>query len=177
MSDAKWEKVDAMIRKSQRTELAPTEPESTPLAPIDAQITQIRSQKLGIIASFKANKIQRNVALQKLKDLTDAQLEGSRHALKRAVEIEKQRVDVVADKYIYQITEEYLKDLRELGIKNYEARMETLMELDRVAARLVEKAEGQDVPDAFKERTLQGILAKHKEFFDRILEEEARLSK
>jgi len=175
MADSKWDRADSMLQKQNRSVLAPVAPAVTPLAPIESQIEDIRKQKMGLIASFKKNKIERSVALEKLQVLYGAQMESVKHALRRAIDVDKGRIDVIADKYIYQLTQEYLNDMRDLGLKNYESRMTTCMQLNDMAARLIEKAEGQDVPPAMKETTVQNILKKYQEFTDRIMEEEIRL--
>jgi hypothetical protein len=177
MPESRWENANTALQRAQSAPLTPIETQSPTLAPIDAQIAQIRSQKLGVIASFKANKIERTVALTKLKALTDAQLEASTHALRAAVGIEKERINVVANKYIYQLNEEYLTDLGELGLKNLETRMNTLLKLNQVVAGLIAAAEAQNVPASIIDETVQAIASKRKEFFDRILEEAVRLPK
>ena len=106
----------------------------------------------------------------------DAQLEVGKHRLKPAVDVEKQRVDLVANKYLYRITEEYLRDMRDLGLGNYDARMNTLFTLNEETTKLLEKAEAQDVPQSIKDMTIDAIVKKHKEFYTRIIAEEIQLN-
>lgn len=177
MADSKWDKADALMQTQRRTELRPVATPATPLAPIETQIEEIRQKKLGIIGAFKRSGIERRAALTQLQELHSAQLESTKHALEAALMIDKRRIDVIADKYIFHLDEEYLNDLRELGIKNFEGRMSALLQLNSTAARLMEAAEAQDVPQAMKQTTLQGIIKKHQEFFDRVMAEETRLPK
>jgi prophage DNA circulation protein len=124
----KWDHVEAITRR-QETALGTTQDADKPLAPINQQIENIRNQQLDLIGRFKRNAIDRKAALESLRSMHDAQLEAAKHALRRAVDIEKERVDAVANRYIFQITEEYLRNLRDLGLQNYESRMETLLQL------------------------------------------------
>jgi hypothetical protein len=172
----KWDHVEAITRR-QETALGTTQDADKPLAPINQQIENIRNQQLDLIGRFKRNAIDRKAALESLRSMHDAQLEAAKHALRRAVDIEKERVDAVANRYIFQITEEYLRNLRDLGLQNYESRMETLLQLNVVMARLLEKAQAQDVPPSVRDATIESIQKKHKEFSDRLMEEEIKLSK
>jgi hypothetical protein len=172
----KWDHVEAITRR-QETALGTTQDADKPLAPINQQIEAIRNQQLDLIGRFKRNAIDRRAALESLRSMHDAQLEAAKHALRRAVDIEKERVDAVANRYIFQITEEYLRNLRDLGLQNYESRMETLLQLNVVMARLLEKAQAQDVPPSVRDTTIESIQKKHKEFSDRLMEEEIKLSK
>jgi hypothetical protein len=172
----KWDHVEAITRR-QETALGTTQDADKPLAPINQQIEAIRNQQLDLIGRFKRNAIDRRAALESLRSMHDAQLEAAKHALRRAVDIEKERVDAVANRYIFQITEEYLRNLRDLGLQNYESRMETLLQLNVVMARLLEKAQAQDVPPSVRDATIESIQKKHKEFSDRLMEEEIKLSK
>ncbi|HWG19902.1 MAG TPA: hypothetical protein VG225_05165 [Terracidiphilus sp.] len=176
MADSKWDKADALMQAQHRTTaLTPDATPVNPLAPIEVQIEELRQRRLGIIGSFKRNGIERKAALNQLQELHNAQMESTKHALEAALAVDKRRIDVIADKYIFHLDEEYLKDLRELGIKNFESRMTALLQLNTSAARLMEAAEAQDVPPAMKQTTLQGIIKKHQEFFDRVMAEETRL--
>jgi hypothetical protein len=177
MTDSKWEKADALIRQSKNPiSVASGEENLTPLAPIQEQIESIRAQKLGLMGDFKKNKITREAALRNLKAMHDAQTEASQHALRQAVSVDKQRVNLIADKYLFQLNEEYLRDMRDLGLKNFESRNETLLKLNESAARLLERALAQDVPAAFKESTVKKINEQYEEFLSRLMEELKRLA-
>lgn len=101
---------------------------------------------------------------------------GQKHALHRLLDVEKARIDTVANKYLFHINEEYLKYLNDLGIQNYESRFNTLLELNKTMARLLEQAQAQDVPPSVRESTIQSIVKKYHEFAKRIVEEELKLS-
>ena len=169
----KWEGYEALAKR-QQTGLAETKAHN-PLEPINQQIEDIRSQELDLIGQFKRNKIERKAAIEKLRALHDASLEAAKHALTRAVDVEKERVDTVANKYIFAITQEYLRNMRDLGLQNFDSRMETLLQLNERMARLLEKAQTQDVPPSIREATLENITKKYREFADRLMQEEITL--
>ena len=173
---AKWGKVDTLIRRDEQP-LATTDlPPGRPLAVIEAYTEKARAQKLDLIGRFKLGAIQRNAALDTIRSMHEAQLEATKHALLRAVEVDKSRVDLIAKKYIYEITQEYLHDMGEFGIHNYQARIETALRLNEVTAQLLQNAQLQDIPEKLREGTIEAILKKHKEFFAQLTAEEIKLS-
>lgn len=177
MSDDKWDKVDAIMRKQEGAAITRPGGPDNPLAPISKQIEAIRKQELDLIGRFKRNQIERREALKSLQAMHDAQFEAASHALKRAVDVERERIDTVANKYIFHITEEYLRNMRELGLQNFESRMETLMQLNETLKNLLERAQAQDVPSSIREATVENILKKYREFADKLMQDEIKLSK
>jgi hypothetical protein len=170
-----WNKVDTIIRR-QEAAISPSGlANKQPLAAIEEYTANARKEKLDFIGKFKLGGIERKAALEKIQSMYDAQLEATKHCLKRALEVEKERVDLIAKKYIYEITEEYLRDMRDFGIQNYEARIETVFKLNEETARLLKDAQNQDIPERLREKTLDAILAKHDEFFKKLTTEEIAL--
>jgi hypothetical protein len=172
----KWDNFEALAKR-QQTPLGNAGDADKPLAPINQQIEAIKNQELDLIGRFKRNAIDRRAALESLRSMYDAQLAAANHALKRAVDVEKERIDAVANRYIFQITEEYLRNMRELGLQNFESRMDTLLQLNTTMVKLLEKAQVQDVPPSVRDATIENIQKKYKEFSDRLMEEEIKLSK
>jgi hypothetical protein len=173
---SKWDNFEALARKNQ-TALGQTDHADNPLAPINEKIEAIRNQELDLIGRFKRNVIDRRAALESLRSMHEAQLEAAKYALKRAVDVEKERVDAVANRYIFQITEEFLRNMQSLGLQNFQSRMETLLQLNASTVGLLEKAQAQDVPPTIRDATIENIQKKYKEFSDRLMEEEIKLSK
>jgi hypothetical protein len=170
-----WDKVDSIIRK-QDASISPIGlANKRPMAAIEEYTANARKEKLDFIGRFKLGGIERKAALEKIQSMYDAQLEATKHSLKRALEVEKERVDLIAKKYIYEITEEYLRDMSAFGIQNYQARVETLFKLNEETARLLKTAQDQDIPERLREKTLDAILAKHEEFFKKLTTEEITL--
>jgi translation elongation factor EF-G len=177
MADDKWGQVNAIMRKQESGSVVKVSAADTPLAPINQQIDKIRQQELDIVGRFKRNAIERREALKALQAMHDAHFEAATHALKRAVDVERERIDTVANKYIFHITEEYLRNMRELGLQNYESRMTTQLQLNETTKRLLEQAQAQDVPSTICDATIENILRKHREFADKLMQEEIKLSK
>jgi len=172
---ASWKKVDSLLRSDTTPAIPVALHNKEALESIPEEADKIREQRLDLIGRIKANNIERKTGLEMMRAMYDAQIEVGKHRLKRAVDVERQRVDLVANKYLYRITEEYLRDMRELGLGNYDARMSTLFTLNDETTKLLEKAESQDVPQSIKDMTIDAIVRKHKEFYDRIIGEEIRL--
>lgn len=162
----------------QNQAVSPTVPVGTKQAldSIPDRADEIRKTRLDIIGKMKANSIERKAGLEAIRSMYEAQMEAGKHALKRAVEVEKQRVDLVANKYIYQITQEYLRDMNDLGIHNYNSRMETLFRLNAETTTLLEQAESQSVPQSLKDTTVDAIFTNHTEFYERLIADEIALS-
>jgi hypothetical protein len=171
-----WQKFDSLMRQNKA--ISPSVPVGTKqaLESIPERADEIRKNRLDIIGKIKANTIERRAGLEAIHAMYKAQIEAGTHALQRAVEVEKQRVDLVANKYIYQITQEYLRDMNDLGMHNYTARVETLFRLSAETTRLLEQAESQAVPQSLKDQTIAAIIKKHTEFYERIVADEIALS-
>ena len=177
MSEEKWDNVEKLIRVPQQPVTPPQAlSHEQPLTVIEEQIDKARMQELDLIGRFKRSTITRRAALEGLAAMHQAQLERTKHALHRLLDVEKARIDTVANKYLFHINEEYLKYMNDLGIQNYESRFRTLLELNKTMARLLEQAQGQDVPPSVKETTIQSIVTKYHDFAKRIVEEELRLT-
>lgn len=172
---ASWKKVDSLLRSEATPAMPVALNNREALESIPDEANKIREERLDLFGRLKANGIERKMGLEKMRALYEAELEVGKHRLKRAVDVEKQRVDLVANKYLYRITEEYLRDMRDLGLGNYDARMKTLFTLNEQTTRLLEDAEAQNVPQSIKDMTIDAIVAKHKEFYKRIIGEEIQL--
>src|SRR5579859_7613868 len=126
---SEWSKVDALIRKDEQSVAPAAIPKDNPLAGIQRFAEELAKEKLDLIGRFKAGRIERSAVLNKIRAMHDTQLDATKHALKRVLEVEKDKVDLIAKKYIYEITEEHLRDMEMLGMHNYTARMNTLLKL------------------------------------------------
>ena len=169
-----WRSVDALVHKKDKDAVQPI-PLDLPLSGMEQRLEVIKNQRLSILGKLKAGKIERRAALGEIQALTEAHLEATKHALKRALDVDKQRVDLIAQKYIYQITEEHLRDMREMGMHNFTARMETLMNLNSETTRLFKQAEDQDVPAVIREKTIEAIMKKYEEFYRKLTAEDMNL--
>jgi hypothetical protein len=171
-----WSNIDALVPARNTAELA-HQPATAdvPLAGIETRIAKIHERRLGVISRFKAGQIEKRAAIAEIGELTNAHLEATKHALGRALEVHKQRVDLIAQKYIYQITEEHLRDMRDMGLHNLESRGQTLLKLNIETAKLLKQAETQDVPEFMRKKTLDAIFKKYEEFLSKITAEDNKL--
>ena len=174
-SEQDWKYVDKLTRKEYKSTTLDMVKGARPLEGLELVADKARKDKLSLVTRLKAGAIERKAVLEKMQVIYDAQLEATKHALRRAVDVEKERVDLIANKYIFEITEEYLRDMRDLGIHNYEARMQTLLALNVEVAKLLRQAQGQDVPEKIKETTISAIIAKYEEFSAQLVQEGTKL--
>ena len=171
-----WSNIEGLVRRNS-SDVAQQLPPDLPLSGVDDRIEAIRTQRVGILGRFKSGSIDRNAALAEIQALSNAHLEATKHALKRALEVDRQRVDLIAQKYVYQITEEHLRDMRDMGLRNFEARMQTLLKLNSETSDLLRQAEAQDVPGFIRQKTLDAIISKYEEFLKAITADEINLGK
>ena len=170
-----FKKVDSIIKRDQ-TRTEPALRDESPITAITKQADEISQKKLDLIGKFKGSAINRKAALEQLRKLHEAHLEAAAHALKQAVAVDKARVDTIANRYIFQVNEAFLEDMRVLGLQNVESRAQTNLELNNKMAALLRQAQAQDVPDSFKNQTIENICRMYKEFSDKLMEEGFKLS-
>lgn len=173
-SEQTWDYVDKLTQKEYKSTTLDMVKGAKPLEGLELLADKVRKDRLSLVTRLKAGAIERKAALEKMQVIYDAQLEATKHALQRAVEVEKERVDLIANKYIFEITSEYLRDMGDLGIHNYKARMQTLLALNVEVAKLFREAQGQDVPERIKERTISAIIAKYEEFSAQLVQEQIK---
>lgn len=171
-----WKKVDNLLRADANPVMPVTLGNKEALEAIPDEAERIKEQRLDLIGKIKSNIIERKTGLEMIRAMYEAQLDVGKHKLRRAVDVEKERVDLVANKYLYRLTEEYLHDMRELGPSNYNSRMDTLLRLNEETTKLLGRAEQQSVPSSIKDMTIDAIVKKHQEFYNRIIAEEMQLN-
>lgn len=132
---------------------------------------ELAKSRTGILTKIKMGKLKDKAQFSELEMKMNAHLDATKHALHKALEVQKKRIDLVAQKYLYQITEEHLRDMREMGIKNYESSMSTLLVLNQETSKLLVEAEKQDVPTIIKKKTVDAIMEKWDKFFNDIKSE------
>ncbi len=125
----------------------------------------------GVIAQFKANKIQKKVALKHIETWYDGQLEAARHAVAEAVRVRKAEASSVAERLLMAIDTDHLRYLTSLGLRNEAVRGEALKDLGDQTHRLMSEIEAKNWPPQLVEETLHGILERHRKFFDRIMQD------
>jgi len=83
----------------------------------DDTAMELRSAAKSMIAQWKEKKVTQNAALTILKEKMGAHIEATKYALTKQLELHNKKIDLLADKYIYQNElRKYLKDLNENGV-------------------------------------------------------------
>lgn len=166
--------IDALIRRKNDLPAPLNSANPSALAGLEKRSDEIRSQKLGIFGEFRANKIERSAAIQQLRMIHNTRLEAAKFALEKGIQVEKERIQLIADKYLYQITEEYLRDMQEMGVSNLKARLDTLFTLNDETTKALTKAQSAQWPETLKMRTIDGIMKKYQEFSDKLMADDKR---
>lgn len=125
----------------------------------------------GIVSKVQSDRIKSKAGLEFDRAWYDAQLEVSKHQLKRAVELKIKETDADVERLLTDISRRHLQYLTEMGLRNSEQREEALERLaDQTAAR-IKRLQGKDWPDSLIEQTINGVIELHQRFFDKILED------
>jgi hypothetical protein len=166
----KWEVVKKVMDQDARSALpfkqdALQSPPAMPTAPDQF------GKPEGIIASYKAAKVQREATLDYLRTWYREQLEVTKHRLAEAARVRKTEATVIAEQFLRELDQRHLEYLSDLGLRNVATRQDALAKLtDQTSGKLRELQE-RDWPPELQEQTIKGILDLHKRFFDRLMEE------
>jgi len=124
----------------------------------------------GMIAQFKANKIQRNVALKHVEVWYEGRLEATRHAVTEAVRVKKAEATEIAERMLMALQFEHLHYLATLGLRNEAVLGKALTELgDQTTRLLAEVKSKKDWPPQIIERTLQNLVDRYHRFSEKIM--------
>jgi translation elongation factor EF-Ts len=125
----------------------------------------------GAIAQFKHNKLQRKFALQHVEAWYEGQLESARHAVAEAIRVRKAEASKVAEQLLMAIDADHLKYLASLGIRNEGVRGEALTELGDQTNRILKEVESKNWPQKLIEETIEGVIQRHRKFFQRLMQD------
>lgn len=125
----------------------------------------------GVIAQYKANKLQKKAALEAVEVWYAGQLEMARHAVTEAVRVRKAEASKVAEQLLMALDAEHLEYLASLGLRNVATRNQTLKELGDQTSQTMREIQERDWPPFMIEETLTGIIDMHRKFFARIMED------
>src|SRR5260370_12613292 len=90
-----WSAINAVVRKADSS-VARTSPQDKPLAGLDEHANQLKAERLDLWGRVKARSIDRKTALEKISVIYETQLEAMKHALNSPLEVENQKVDLIA---------------------------------------------------------------------------------
>ena len=161
-----WEIAERLISKTNNT---PQQVANRSLMDRAKSDRYMESPK-GAISKFKSDRIRTRAELEFDEEWFKAQLEVSKHQLKKAVELKVKETDAEVERLLTEVSRQHLKYLTELGLKNSEEREEALERLGEQTAKRIKSIQSKDWPDFLVEQTLNGVTEIYQRFFDKILE-------
>ncbi len=131
---SKWSKIDRALEKSRRENLPlhPDRPLDVP-GQLHGPDAENVAKPDGVIASFKANKIERRAALEHLEVWYKTSLDVAKHRLGEVARVRKAEATVIAEQFLQNLDQLHLQYLMDLGLRNEAARQKAL--LDRSSKR------------------------------------------
>jgi hypothetical protein len=171
---SKLEELDALLRRGSESIIPASTARESALAGLAEQTENLKNQQLDLIGRYQANKIERKSAVEQLRAIHQTRLEAAKFALTKALEVEKGRIDLVANKYLYQITQEYLQDMAVMGLSNEGARTKTLFALNDQTTKALLEAQGSQWPETLKSKTITSIMKRYEDFSNGLMETEKK---
>ncbi len=162
-----------MIRRPTESIALPTNARDSALAGLEERTEKLKEEQLDWIGRYQANKIERKTAVEQIRAIHQTRLKAAEHALTRALEVEQGRIDLIADKFLYQITQEYLQDMAVMGLSNEGARRATLFALNDQTTRALLEAKAAQWPESMKTRTIEAIMKRYEEFSNGLMDTNA----
>jgi hypothetical protein len=141
------------------------------LAPASSPPTPQLPEPLTIIGRFRANQINRKLAVAQLSEYYDARMDLIRHQLKEAVRAGKAQATEAGDRYLMELNRSHLGFLAELGLKNVDRRQEILIELNERTAQRLADITSRDWPDFLKDQAVDEITLMNQDFAQRLRHE------
>ena len=169
---SKLKELDALLRRGSESIIPASTARESALAGLAEQTENLKNQQLDLIGRYQANKIERKSAVEQLRAIHQTRLEAAKFALTKALEVEKGRIDLVANKYLYQITQEYLQDMAVMGLSNEGARTKTLFALNDQTTKALLEAQAAQWPEALKSKTINSIMKRYEDFSNGLMDEE-----
>lgn len=112
----------------------------------------------GIIAQFKANKINQSTALQMMRKCYHSQLEVSKQKFLKAVMLNKPLTGIDADKILEELNQKYFNSLQQLGMENTEEHEEWLIQLKRQTSELRAKVDDKNLSEPMRQKSVEQIF-------------------
>ena len=168
--DSKLKEIDALIRRPTESIALPNTAKESALAGLEERTEKLKEEQLDIIGRFQANRIGRKAAVEQIRAIHQTRLKAAEHALTRALEVEQGRIDLVADKFLYQITQEYLQDMAVMGLSNEGARSAILFALNDQTTKVLLDAKAAQWPESMKTKTIEAIMKRYEEFSNGLMD-------
>lgn len=168
--ESKLKEIDALIRRETQSIVPAATGQESALAGLQERSENLKNQQLDVIGRFQARKIERKSAVEQLRAIHQTRLEAAKFALTKALEVEKGRIDLVANKYLYQITQEYLQDMAVMGLSNEDARRKTLFALNDQTTKALLEAQAAQWPETLKTKTITSIMKRYEDFSNGLMD-------
>jgi hypothetical protein len=128
----------------------------------------------GFIANYKANKIEREAAIDHLKVWYQSQLEVAKHQLHEVVRVRKAQASIQAEQFLRSLDQQHLEYLADLGLRNMTTRQRMLLELGDQTSSILAEVVDRDWPPEMMEQTVMSIIELRQRHFDKIMQELGR---
>ena len=166
------DKVNQMLQRHQLDQSLPMKPPgtdgpSTGLTTPDGEKAKVE----GVIANFKAGRIQKRAAVAFLNEFYDRQLEAAKHHLGEAVRIRKAQSTQAAEQFLQLINSQHVEFLNQIGMRNFRAAGDALTELAKTTHELLQQVAEASLPDMLAQDTVESILARYRRFRDKLTHE------
>jgi hypothetical protein len=171
---SRLKELDGLLRRGNESIVPAATARESALAGLEEQSKNLKNQQLDLIGKFQAKRIERKSAVEQLRAIHQTRLDAAKFALTKALEVEKGRIDLVANKYLYQITQEYLQDMAVMGLSNEDARTKTLFALNDQTTRNLLEAQGAQWPEVLRSKTLNLIMKRYEDFSNGLMDEQKK---
>lgn len=171
-----WSKVEVSLQRREASEL-PLDPAKPMQAPALTTPTAELAKAEGFITKFKANKIERQAALQFLDEWYKKQLEVGKHSLMEAAKVRKAEISVIASQFLENLNSRHLAFLMDLGLRNEDSRNKAFLALNEQTAGMLRQIQDADWPEFMVEKTISGVTERYGAFFGRIMNDLGQTSK
>ncbi|GEM_PF-4993711 len=168
--ESKLKEIDALIRRGTESIVPAAASQGNVLSGLEERSETLKKQQLDLLGRFQAKKIERKSAVEQLRAIHETRLEQAKFALTKALEVEKGRIDLVANKYLYQITQEYLHDMALMGLSNEDARTKTLFALNVQTTAHLQQAQAAQWPETLRTKTIAAIMKRYEEFSNNLMD-------
>ena len=125
----------------------------------------------GILTRFKVGAITRKAAVAHAQEWHARQLEVVRHRLGEIVRVRNAEATTIAEQMLASINAQHLGFLTELGLRDEGDRKRALMLLTDQTSEFLRDAMDRDWPDSLRQQYIDGVIARHNAFFDKLASE------
>ena len=165
-----WNRVERMARPDEAPSsdgaLVPSRPQDVAI-PSPANI----GEPTGILAKYKANKLERKAALKALEKSYSGQLSVLEHQIVKAEGLRKTEISVLAEEFLKDLDARHLEVLAEIGMRNKGTREAALVNLTEQTVEKLKDVQQRDWPESLVRDTVRDLLELRERLVREIMEE------